>query len=869
PYTNLSLKSLLIATLILSLTTAAYSKWDPPSRNWLIGTTTLIAVATLFDIFYPLPLIPLPSLFSFSLTIGAFLSLGLWFAIHGYVTQRMWRDYSSNRFPLHANRILLWLTALTLIIAGETILLITPEWTVWIGHSLRLTGVFGLAYAISSYRMFDVRTRARRIATMGLYTALAALPAISLLLLLEQLTGAIGRLYTNILLILTFASARPITSLVESFVQRFFPAEDFETSVAVRNYTQAISKTLDMEQLSLVMIGTISEMLEINRGSLVLVSENENKPIVHAIPAMGRIPREKTPFPSDSLFLNHLDAQRQPLSQYELDFDPTFQAIADDEKAWLKAMDMDLYVPISTGSQLLGIIAIGPKSSGLPYAPAELELVQILADQTVIALQNAQLYSTLETQNGRVRLLNADLVEQNKRLEVMDKVKSDFITIASHELRTPLTQVKGYADILSAMNEDNALNRKQTREIAGHINRAATQLEKLIAAMLDASQLDIEGIELNMVNTRLDTIINLAVEPLLQPIRERRIQYHTIGLENLPQLHVDFKRLVQAFGNIIGNAVKYTPNGGHITVKAQLVPSEDKASEYIELTIADTGIGIDPQYHELIFEKFFRVDDPQLHSTGNTKFKGAGPGLGLPIAKGVIEAHAGRIWVESSGEDEQHLPGATFHIILPVNPIHTLEKVEALKAVDDEARAVTATEAALTAALTTPLDDDEAESPFPDIPPLPPPPKMPDSPLLKNKDKKEENNQPWLVGGSSSSSSTSTPSTTDGDNPPWLVGAPKKTEATDGDNPPWLVGGSKKPESADGDNPPWLVGGSSSSTPTTSDGDNPPWLVGGSKKPESADGDNPPWLVGGKKKEDKDKDKDSDDPEERPPWLVG
>ncbi|MCK5922340.1 MAG: hypothetical protein KAG66_15450, partial [Methylococcales bacterium] len=82
----------------------------------------------------------------------------------------------------------------------------------------------------------------------------------------------------------------------------------------------------------------------------------------------------------------------------------------------------------------------------------------------------------------------------------------------------------------------------------------------------------------------------------------------------------------------------------------------------------------------LIFEKFFRVGDPMLHSTGDTKFKGAGPGLGLPIARGVVEKHGGKIWVESEGEDEERLPGSTFHIILPVMPPAALAQQEEEKA---------------------------------------------------------------------------------------------------------------------------------------------------------------------------------------------
>jgi len=329
---------------------------------------------------------------------------------------------------------------------------------------------------------------------------------------------------------------------------------------------------------------------------------------------------------------------------------------------------MEVYVPISTGSEIIGLLAIGPRFSGVPYQPSELELAQILADQTVVALQNSRLYGELASQNDKIRQLNVDLVSQNQRLEIMDRVKSDFITIASHELRTPLTQVKGYADILTAMNEEDDLSREQTRGIVGHISRATLLLESLITAMLDASQIDVDGMQLAYEPTNLNTIISMATQPLANAIRERRISLITRGLENSPLLHADVKRLTQAFTNLIGNAVKYTPDHGNITISASALPASNGDSEYLEVVIADTGIGIDPKFHDLIFEKFFRIGDPQLHSTGSTKFKGAGPGLGLPIVKGVIEAHGGRIWVESDREDEERLPGSSFHIVIPIHP---------------------------------------------------------------------------------------------------------------------------------------------------------------------------------------------------------
>jgi signal transduction histidine kinase len=247
----------------------------------------------------------------------------------------------------------------------------------------------------------------------------------------------------------------------------------------------------------------------------------------------------------------------------------------------------------------------------------------------------------------------------------MDRVKTDFITIASHELRTPLAQVKGYTDILTTLNDDRVLTFKQLREIVGQVHRATDHLESVISAMLDASQLDVAGVQMNFTTTTLDSVLSLALEPLTDPMRERRIRFLQSGITELPPLEADLRRLSQAFGNVIGNAVKYTPDHGQITVIGTVVPGQS-GRQYIEVTVADSGIGIDPQFHELIFEKFFRIGNIQFHSTGNTKFRGAGPGLGLPIARGIIVAHDGRIWVDSEGEDEERLPGSRFTIILPL-----------------------------------------------------------------------------------------------------------------------------------------------------------------------------------------------------------
>jgi signal transduction histidine kinase len=128
--------------------------------------------------------------------------------------------------------------------------------------------------------------------------------------------------------------------------------------------------------------------------------------------------------------------------------------------------------------------------------------------------------------------------------------------------------------------------------------------------------------------------------------------------------------LQKVFYHLLINAIKYTPDGGKITISGR--QAEPNASDLprggVEIIVSDTGIGIDSRFHELIFAKFYQTGELELHSSGKTKFKGGGPGLGLAIARGIVEAHHGRIWVESPGYDEVKCPGSQFHVILPLRP---------------------------------------------------------------------------------------------------------------------------------------------------------------------------------------------------------
>jgi signal transduction histidine kinase len=171
---------------------------------------------------------------------------------------------------------------------------------------------------------------------------------------------------------------------------------------------------------------------------------------------------------------------------------------------------------------------------------------------------------------------------------------------------------------------------------------------------------------------RLVDIVGFDLQTTMQS-RNLRLEIHKEEITEKPTF-ADSERLYQAVQKILSNAVKYTPDGGAIIIGARELPG------FCDLQISDTGIGIAPENLSRIFEKFSSQAEVATHSSGKSKFKGGGPGLGLAIAKGILEAHGGSIWAESGGYDEKALPGSTFHIMIPMrtapadNPLSELYK---------------------------------------------------------------------------------------------------------------------------------------------------------------------------------------------------
>jgi signal transduction histidine kinase len=178
--------------------------------------------------------------------------------------------------------------------------------------------------------------------------------------------------------------------------------------------------------------------------------------------------------------------------------------------------------------------------------------------------------------------------------------------------------------------------------------------------MIDVSMIDNNLLKLNFQPMQVGQMLDALYLEAEETIKKRGIKLSLHSFEGSRQwIYVDPARLMQAIRNVINNAIKFTPDGGRIDIDGR------KLQGFIEVIISDTGIGISQGDQAIIFEKFGQLGRIDLHSSGKTKFKGGGPGLGLPIARGILDAHGGSIWVESPGYDEAACPGSTFHILIP------------------------------------------------------------------------------------------------------------------------------------------------------------------------------------------------------------
>jgi len=318
----------------------------------------------------------------------------------------------------------------------------------------------------------------------------------------------------------------------------------------------------------------------------------------------------------------------------------------------LAMLDLSSFVcaPIMQKNGAIGGLLLGSESSYTPLTEGDKDLVYILATQIGQALENAKLFEeTWRNQQElehKVQERTKELSAALEAIKIISKRKSDFISAVSHELRTPLTSIKGYASIIAAGKLGELP--PAAKERIEKINIHSDNLADLINNLLDISRIESGRVEMKFEATNLKTMADTIGDMLAPPMKEKNIEFANEIPTDLPAAKTDKNQMERVFINLLGNAIKFTPVNGRITLKAKPL-----GTDTIHVSITDNGIGMSEKDLDKIFEEFYRADNEI-----NQKVKGTG--LGLALVKYIVEAHKGLLSVSS-----QLNKGSTFSFTLP------------------------------------------------------------------------------------------------------------------------------------------------------------------------------------------------------------
>ncbi len=408
--------------------------------------------------------------------------------------------------------------------------------------------------------------------------------------------------------------------------------ENLERRVVMLNRLAEVSvtmnSTLELDELLSHLMDAAAEVTD-SEGASVLLWDEQTRELRFAATTSKQSALELIgkSVPLEGSIAGTILLEKRILQVDDVVNDPRHYTKVDEEKHFETRSLLGL--PMTSKSSAIGVLEVVNKRS-LPWTQEDKDYLSVLVAQAAVAIERAQLVSALK--------------KANQELSEVDKLKNDFISIASHELRTPLSIILGYASFLQEESEG------KMNEHAAKVLASGLQLRHIIEDLMNLRYLQQSASELTRENISIQEIVDDAVSDVMSMAEAKN---HKLTL-NIPapdtMLYVDRIRSVMALSNILNNAVRFTPEDGSIAINAE-VHNQDE----MWISVTDNGIGVADDKLERIFEKFYQIEDHMTRKHG-------GMGIGLSIARALVEAHGGRIWATSPGLGK----GTTVTLTLPL-----------------------------------------------------------------------------------------------------------------------------------------------------------------------------------------------------------
>lgn len=510
------------------------------------------------------------------------------------------------------------------------------------------------AYAIVKHRLFDIRLIiARSIAYALLIAIISTFYVTATFILSSIFLGAVSAgqrlaIYT-VLTIIVALSFEKLRQIVERLTDKIFFKGHYDSSKLLSKLGSIMSTKIELEELTQDVLDILLKEMRITKGAFVMLGENPQ--LIYNIFELGFQNKLKLIFENISPFL--------PFSQ-TLVFDELDE---NHLKETMRVLDIGIVKTLRVKDKIVGLLLLGEKASGEIYSDQDLKILEILAPEVVVAIQNSLSYDKIKKFNvilsQEIRKATAELQDANSRLKKLDQLKDDFVSITSHELRTPMTAIRGYAWM--ALHRSGINLPENAQKYLIRILLSTERLINLVNDMLNISRIESGRIEIKPEPVDIVALCkDIADEVYYSKSTEKNIKFQLLE-QSLPKVFADPEKLRQVVLNIVGNALKFSPRGGKITI------SFFTDGRYVETSIKDEGPGMSREDMGKLFQKFGRLDNSYTAAATS-----GGTGLGLYISRSLVTLMHGRIWAQSEGPGK----GATFGFALPVASAEVLKNAQ-------------------------------------------------------------------------------------------------------------------------------------------------------------------------------------------------
>ncbi|HEX7456762.1 MAG TPA: ATP-binding protein, partial [Candidatus Nanoarchaeia archaeon] len=514
-------------------------------------------------------------------------------------------------------------------------------------------GIYGLlfligstTYAIVRHRLLDIEVIIRRSVVystllailIGMYSLLVSV--LNRVFLPGTAAGAFPKVTDLIAIVIVAFSVDPLRKYIERATDKIFFKARYNAEEIINQLSETLVSEIDLTQLTREIKKVLVESIKVSKVSIYVKSDHRFFPIATAndFPKQLDTSVEKkhliTAYLTDHHEILVLEEAERSLKEGKR----LHPHLAEAAKT-LGKIGVEVVVPLVVKGRLNGAMFLGEKLSQDIYSGGDLRFLEILSHQAALSLENAKLYEEQKLYGVRltkeVERATTDLRHANERLKELDKLKDEFMSIASHELRTPMTAIKSY--VWLALNGRGGEIGMKVRDYLTKVYDSSERMIAMINDMLNVSRIETGRMQLEIVPVSIQKVLDQVTGDLSARAGEAGIEIKVQKEQIIPLVSTDRDKLAEIFTNLIGNALKFTPKGGTVTVSAQ------KKGDVVETSVADTGVGISEENIGKLFKKYGKIDESYATMTPST-----GTGLGLYITKQYLEKMNGNISVKST-----------------------------------------------------------------------------------------------------------------------------------------------------------------------------------------------------------------------------